>query len=121
MNGYGKVHVDVTEARAGARESICVDVLPELLTPGAAQSLADDLREAVVIVDRLAPPKAIAPAAEGWVPACSTCCDSGVVFYDFNRGLPDRWKPCPDCDGPTTRRAWDHYAAATDDDGRRGD
>jgi hypothetical protein len=73
VNGYGKVHVDVTEARAGVREAILVDVLPEVLNPGAAHALAADIRAAIVIVDRLAPPKAIAPRETCGDPACGWC------------------------------------------------
>jgi hypothetical protein len=47
------------------REAILVDVLPEVLSPGAAHALAADIRAAIVVVDRLAPPKAIdAPGAQ---------------------------------------------------------
>lgn len=59
VNAYGKVLVDITAARFGVREAILVDVLPEPMNPGGAGWIAEDIRAAIVVVDRLAPPKAI--------------------------------------------------------------
>lgn len=51
------VHVDVSEARAGAREAITVSDSGALMNPGEARRLADELVAAATFVDQLAPPK----------------------------------------------------------------
>lgn len=53
------VHVDITEARAGAREAITVRDTGQLMNPGEARRLADELVHAAAFVDQLAPPKQI--------------------------------------------------------------
>lgn len=60
MRGRGvpsSVHIDITEARSGAREAITLHDTGHLMNPGEARRLADELVAAAAFVDQLAPPK----------------------------------------------------------------
>jgi hypothetical protein len=92
-----RVVVDVSEARAGVREAIIVDVVPDRMNPGDVVRLAGDLRTAAALVNKLAPPAALG---------------RGLVGARVRLGQAMRRAEAFESEG---------YAAHTDDDGRRGD
>lgn len=60
-----RVYVDISAARASGREAVWANFDGDVMNPGEARRLADELRIAAAFVDELAPPAALPRGGPG--------------------------------------------------------